>query len=487
MIQKNTCVNIFSDSSNVYAPFEYFGVHSLGEWYVFRLLAPEADEIFLVGDFNFWSDSDKMFRITDDGIWEAKIDKARVVGGAKYKYKIFQKDKAFMIPDPYAFWYEKFSENASIAFNIDEYLWRDSGWLKYRKKSISNESLPINIYEIDLWRWKKLNNYSYTDIASDLAPYVKQMGFTHVCVDFFYEKGRSIYAPDCYLGAPKEFMSFIDSMHEAGIGVVLNIDAFLGTIGEINDVVQLKSSVLFWHKKYHIDGFIYDKMGAYVKKSFLFADIKDTDKKGVYFSTLYDCFFVDKNEVLKNEILPLLNGIFLDNTNECYDRNSLNRLIYTHRFLNGVNLLFMGEEIYQSNDFDRHSYVQWDVLENEENSKYQNFISDINNFFIMYPDICGSHNAKDNTKFDPSKSVLTVTCKNGKYIIFSNFSNNEYESFEFRLNKLESYREIFNSDDISYGGYGCLNYKNICADALTNSITVKLPPMSIVIFCSIKN
>lgn len=487
MTQKNTCVNIFSDITDTHTPFEYFGVHSLGEWYVFRLRAAEADEIFLVGDFNFWGDSDKMTRITDDGVWEVKIDKSRVLGDAKYKYKIVQNENAFMISDPCAFWNERSSENASIVFDVDGYSWRDRGWLKYRERSILKAILPINIYEIDLRHWKERNNFSYKNIASDLAPYVKQMGFTHVCIDFFYENSRSMCVPDCYLGTPKEFMSFVDSMHEAGIGVLLNIDGFLRVVSATNDADLFGSCVLFWHKKYHIDGFLYDKMEEYVKKSFCLAETKDTDRKGVYISTRYDYFFVDKKEVLGNEAFSLIKQFFSENINEYYDRNSFNRLIYAHRAISGVNVLFMGEEVYQPNDFDHCSYVQWDLLENEKNSNYQNFISDMNNFVIMNPDICNALDVKGNIMLDRSKGILADVCKNEKYLLLTNFSTNEYGSFEFKLNNQGLYKEIFNSDDKSYGGYSDLNYKEICTDALTNTFTVKLLPMSIVIFRSIKN
>ena len=112
--------------------FDYLGVHRDGEKYVFRVWAPNAEYVSVVGDFNGWSyDAAPMTRITEAGIWEAKCD---ALEGQRYKYFIRSNGKELLKADPYGVLCELPPDTASIIFDISSYTWHDASFLKYRKK-----------------------------------------------------------------------------------------------------------------------------------------------------------------------------------------------------------------------------------------------------------------------------------------------------------------------------------------------------------------
>ena len=218
--------------------FEYLGAHKQEDGYVFRVWAPNAEAVSVCGDFCDWNaDQYPMSRVTAGGVWEILISESVVCEGALYKYVIRNRGKTVYKADPYGFAMECPPDTASVVCSLDGYQWRDSGWLKYRKKRFTRERVmeqPVNIYEMHLGSWKLHEDgtpLSYEELARELAPYVKQMGYTHVelmPVSEFPFDGSwgyqvcGYYAPTARFGKPKEFMAFVDAMHEAGIGVILD-------------------------------------------------------------------------------------------------------------------------------------------------------------------------------------------------------------------------------------------------------------------------
>lgn len=215
--------------------YEYLGVHRVGETFVFRVWAPNADRVWVVGDFNGWSDGHPMQQVTENGVWEVVLSDTAVHLGDRYKYKILGCGKEMLKADPYGVCCELPPDTASVVYDLDGYAWRDDGWLAYRKRKRKRMySEPMNIYEVHLGSWKRHEDgsyYSYTELATELAPYVKQMGYTHIELmpvmehPFDGSWGYQVcgyYAPTARFGQPKELMGLIDSMHEAGIGVILD-------------------------------------------------------------------------------------------------------------------------------------------------------------------------------------------------------------------------------------------------------------------------
>ncbi len=223
---------LFHSGKN-YKAYEFFGCHKINnDEFVFRLWAPHAVSVSVVGDFNGWdSSADRMNKISD-GIWEA------VVSGVSnydcYKYAITAKSgNVNMKADPYASHAETRPGTASKVYVSDGYKWKDKAW---KDKACQSNILerPVNIYEIHFGSWKQHENgdfLSYRQMAEELVPYVKEMGYTHIemmpIMEYPFDGSwgyqvTGYFAPTSRYGTPDDLMYFIDSCHKAGIGVILD-------------------------------------------------------------------------------------------------------------------------------------------------------------------------------------------------------------------------------------------------------------------------
>ncbi len=162
--------------------YKYMGAHTCGDETVFRVWAPNAREVSVVGDFNDWNDNaNRMVRISNDGIFEG------VVSGVKcfdnYKYSIVAADGRKMLrADPYAFHSETRPGTSSKIYDIDGYEWHDKKWCDERGKKDIYAS-PVNIYEIHAASWRRFedeNLFDYEKLAHELCEYVKEMGYNYV-------------------------------------------------------------------------------------------------------------------------------------------------------------------------------------------------------------------------------------------------------------------------------------------------------------------
>ncbi len=212
---------------------EFLGAHKVEDKkYVFRVWAPHAKSVFLVGDFNGWDETAlPMYRLSDGGVWECYSE--NVENFNAYKFLIYGADgfKHYKA-DPYAIHAETRPGTASKIFE-GKYRWRDGEWLKKRKESSVYKS-PVNIYEVHLGSWKIYedgNNLSYRDMAKELVSYVKKMGYTHIEVmpvaehPFDGSWGYQVtgyFAVTSRYGTPDDFKYFIDECHKAGIGVIVD-------------------------------------------------------------------------------------------------------------------------------------------------------------------------------------------------------------------------------------------------------------------------
>ena len=218
--------------------YEYLGAHRTGETVTFRVWAPNADSVSVVGDFCDWAtERHPMRRVTDGGIWECGIDAETVPQGSLYKYFIRNGEKALYKADPYGVSMQCPPETASVYRELGDFDWHDSAWLKFRKGRYDRAHImeqPLNIYEIHPASWKRHEDGSvltYIELADELAPYVKAMGYTHVELmpvaehPFDGSWGYQVcgyYAPTARFGTPNDFRAFVDRMHTAGVGVILD-------------------------------------------------------------------------------------------------------------------------------------------------------------------------------------------------------------------------------------------------------------------------
>ena len=202
---------------------------------LFAVWAPNAGRVSVVGDFNLWDGRrHPMRRLENSGIFELFVPD--VQEGALYKFEIrAQNGDVFLKADPYANYAQLRPETASVVTDLEGFEWTDKKWIKQRKKA-DTRKLPMSIYEVHLGAWKKPENgekefYSYREIAPMLAAYVKEMEYTHIelmpIMEHPYDPSwgyqvTGYFAPTARYGTPKDFMYFMNYMHEQGIGVILD-------------------------------------------------------------------------------------------------------------------------------------------------------------------------------------------------------------------------------------------------------------------------
>lgn len=273
--------------------YYYFGVQRNGDDFIFRVFAPKATQVMLVGDFNDWQDDISLNRVDESGVWEIAIPSDKISYNNRYKYRIYGCGQLYYKSDPYAVALSQSPDSSSVICDRQRYKWKDSGWLLYRKKyqkRISEQ--PVNIYELHLNSWKSRGRgapLNYTDYARELTPYVKQMGYTHICLlplNEFYDGDKShyvpsaLFAPTSKYGKTDDLKAFVDKLHEAGVGVIFDVPivAFLKEkykLFEVNggmfygrvdnerikhfDLTKgsvrslLLSSISYWINEYHAD------------------------------------------------------------------------------------------------------------------------------------------------------------------------------------------------------------------------------------------
>ena len=212
--------------------YGFFGCHpDVNGGYVFRVFAPDALSVRVVGSFNGWrTDVPVMDRI--GGVWEQTVPDAADFDS--YKYYIETKDGGFIFKsDPFGFHMEMRPETASKVYDISGFDWHDAGYYE-KKKSRNIIGSPVNIYELHIGSWRKYadgNQFSYRHFADEIVPYVKEMGYTHIELlpvseypldDSWGYQVSGYYAPTSRYGTPHDFMYLIDKCHRAGIGVILD-------------------------------------------------------------------------------------------------------------------------------------------------------------------------------------------------------------------------------------------------------------------------
>lgn len=202
------------------------------EGYLFRVWAPHVGQVWVCGDFNGWTDSHPMKRMTEEGVYELFIPGINEYETYKYMMKT-QEGVFFTKADPYCFHMETRPATGSKTYDLRGYSWKDQSWLNHRSKTPPYDK-PMSIYEVHFGSWRKYEDghfYNYEKMAEELIPYVKEMGYTHMELmplaeyPFDGSWGYQImgyYAPTSRYGTPKGLMYFVDQCHQSGIGVILD-------------------------------------------------------------------------------------------------------------------------------------------------------------------------------------------------------------------------------------------------------------------------
>ncbi len=277
----------------------------------FAVWAPNARRVSIVGDFNQWDGRRHPMRLhPGNGIREIFIP--GLTEGARYKFEILGRSGELLAlkADPYAFAFEaETPRTASVVSALDGYQWADAAWMAERGERQRVES-PIAIYEVHLGSWMRVPEeghrvLTYREVAPRLAAYVREMGYTHVELlpvmehPFYGSWGYQplgYFAPTRRYGAPQDFMAFVDTLHQHGIGVILDwvpahfprdphgLSYFDGThLYEHEDPRQrehpdwgtlvfnygrneianfLIGNALYWLERYHLDGLRVDAVAS---------------------------------------------------------------------------------------------------------------------------------------------------------------------------------------------------------------------------------
>ena len=280
----------------------------------FAVWAPNCYKVALVGDFNRWDTrSHVMEQNGESGIWELFVP--GLEAGAHYKYEIRSHNSGYWAEksDPYGFYAELRPKTASIVYDIDRYQWSDSEWMTARAQQ-NPLNQPMNVYELHPGSWKRKDDdafLSYRELADELAPYLVEMGYTHLELLPIAEHpldaswGYQVigyFAPTSRYGTPDDLMYFVDCCHQNNIAVILDwvpahfpkdghgLNYFDGThLYSHEDPLQgehpdwgtmifnyarsevrnfLIANALFWLKEYHIDGLRVDAVSSMIYLNF---------------------------------------------------------------------------------------------------------------------------------------------------------------------------------------------------------------------------
>ena len=295
--------------------YEFLGVHKTKDGTVFRTWAPNADALFVTGDFNGWRTDMPMNKISDRGVWElyTSLD-FNNADRVRYKYMLVKGGKVSFKADPYAVSDGTHKETASYLYELPAFGWEDEKWLQSRGEAMyaTDEnppySAPVNIYEVHLGSVRRHPDgtyCTYRELADFLVPYVKRLGYTHIELlpvaehpldDSWGYQICGFFAPTSRFGTPEDFMYFVNEFHKAGIGVILDwvpahfskdahgladFDGGMcyeyqgddrkehkvwGTrffdVGREEVQCFLISNALYWLNEYHVDGLRVDAVAA---------------------------------------------------------------------------------------------------------------------------------------------------------------------------------------------------------------------------------
>jgi 1,4-alpha-glucan branching enzyme len=276
----------------------------------FAVWAPNARSVAVIGDFNNWNpEADPMSARGGSGVWERFV--TGVGPGAMYKYAITARADGARIDkaDPYGFAAELRPQTASKVWDLAGFSWGDRPWMESRKAR-QEVAAPLSIYEVHLGSWMRVPEQgdrwlTYREIATRLADYVGEMGFTHVELLPISEhpfdgswgyQPAGYFAPTSRFGNPHDFLALVDTLHRRGIGVILDWvpahfpddehglarfdgtplyehpdprrghhqdwDTLIFNYGSPGVANFLTSNALFWLDRYHIDGLRVDAVAS---------------------------------------------------------------------------------------------------------------------------------------------------------------------------------------------------------------------------------
>ena len=602
--------------------YKYLGAHITEvdgvKGVLFAVWAPNAIRVSVVGDFNNWDGRIHQMELHDEyGVFELFVP--GVTAGAIYKYEIRMKGNALVLKtDPYGFQMELRPNTASVVYDTESFKWSDDKWLETRDVN-KYKNQPFAIYELHPGSFKTPDDdrtfYNFRELALLVIEHVKKMGFTHVELMPVMEhpldaswgyQVTGYFAPTARYGTPDDFKYFMNELHKAGIGVILDwvpahfpkdeagLAKFDGTClyehydkrkgehpewgtlifnyGRPEVVDFLMSSAVYWAKEYHADGIRMDavasmlyldygkKQGEWVpnmygghenleavdffKKmnstfnkqcpaSMLIAeestawpkvtgDVKDDSlgfdykwnmgwmndfldfmscdplfRKGRYDELTFSMIYAySENFILTLSHDEVVHGkcSMLNKMPGNTKAEKMNNLRAAYAFMYahpGKKLLFMGQEFGMENEWWEARQIDWELTANEENRKLMDFVKDLNALYKKEPALHEQDFTPDgfewinNISADECVVAFVRKASNGdELVVVANFTPVERADYKIGVPHMGKYKEIFNTNDVKYGGDGNVNKRVISSkkdecDGREDSIRLLLPSMGV--------
>jgi 1,4-alpha-glucan branching enzyme len=579
----------------------------------FAVWAPNARGVRIVGDFNFWDGrANPMRSLGGAGVWELFVPD--VAPGTRYKFSICGPDGAWREKaDPMAAYAETPPGTASVVYQSD-YTWGDADWLAERAERQPLSS-PMSVYEVHLGSWRP--GLSYRDLAVQLAAYVTDMGFTHV--EFLpvaehpfggswgYQV-TSYYAPTSRFGAPDDFRFLVDTLHQAGIGIIVDwvpahfprdtwalaefdgthlyehSDPRLGSQPDWGTLVFnfgrsevrnfLVANAIYWLEEFHIDGLRVDAVASMLYLDYSRSDGEWTPNKfggrenleaiaflqevnatcykrvpgimmiaeestawpgvsrpvhlgGLGFGFKWNMGWMHDtleymrldpiyrqyhhNEITfsmvyafsENFVLPLSHdevvhgkGSLLrkmpgDEWRQFAGLRALFGYMWAHP---GKQLIFMGSEFGQGDEWSETSGLEWWLLQFDHHSGVQRLMRDLNAEYRAAPALWSQDTVSDGFSWidsnDAHGNVVSFLRFGGQeygvpvLACVANFSAMPHSEYRVGLPLAGRWREVLNTDAASYGGSGIGNLGSVNAipkpwHGRPASASIVLPPMSV--------
>lgn len=604
-----------------YTIYEKLGAHPMAldgvQGTCFAVWAPGALRVSVVGDFNGWDGRvHQMRRLWDSGIFELFVPGAGA--GDNYKFELKLRDGlTYLKSDPYCNAAQLRPDTASVITDLHGFVWEDSDFIAGRA-AFQTGNVPVSVYELYLGSFAKpAEGQEYADyrtIAEKLIPYVKEMGYTHVELMPVMEHpldaswGYQVigyYAPTARYGSPQDFMYFVNELHKAGIGVILDwvpahfprdaqgLSSFDGTcLYEHRDPRQgchphwgtliynygrpevsnyLIANALFWVEKYHVDGIRMDAVASMLyldygkadgewipnlyggnenleaiemirhlnsmmkkrnagvltiaEESTAFPKVTDAPEEGGlgfdlkwnmgfmndYLNYIrYDPYFrsYHHGELTFSMIYAYSERFMLVFSHDevVHGKASMLgkmpgereqkfaglRLTYAYLMTHpGKKLLFMGQDLGEFDEWNENRQVEWELCSEPEHEGLARLVGDLNALYRSSPELYVLDDSPEGFEWInhiAARECYLVFARKGRkkgelLLVAANFAGISQEIVT-GVPAPGRYKEIFNSDDVRYGGTGIINgrvkrSRQAEADDRPDSISVKLAPLSL--------
>ncbi len=551
----------------------YLGAHAEGEQVIFRLWAPHAIHVSIMGIDGDWSLGVPMVHAPMNGVWQATLPACRVPAGTIYKYRIVPRQgDALLTADPYGRAMELPPANATVFDPEVPFLWHDDGWMHRRlTRATEGGASPLNIYELHPAVWHCHNDgtpLSYHELADELAPYLKQMGFTHVLLCAITEPAfNALYAPTARYGTPDDLRTFVDILHGAGVGVLFDWApvGISATRGEAH--AFLLSNATYWVESFHADGLClnpavfeaeplsiaiinpdvcddpyqcedcasneactrrppWGDIARRVRKEhpdvLFIAPPTTTALKGDFSHLWHTAWVADTLEYAREDpifrkhkhkrliahaapatemacVLPLSRSevghplrSFLDHMPGDYWQKFAGARVFAAWVMThpGAKLWSMGCEIGQFSSRDEGKPMEWYLLDFDAHARLQHYYAALNRLYLSLPPLWDIDPCDPAASFtwlvadNAEESILSFTRRaaNGReVVVILNFTPVAREGYAMPMPAEGTYREIFNSDNLAYGGSDVINPRPLTAvvneEIGRPTLTLRIPPL----------